>query len=170
MKNNVILIGMPGAGKSTLGRACASELQREFIDTDKLIEQRAQQKLQVIVDQHGHMALRKLEAEVLGELNCSNSIVATGGSAVYSSEAMQHLKHIGHLVHLDLSLSSIDKRITNFASRGLARAPGQDLEALYLERQKLYSHWAEQRLDCEKLNQDQATKALLKLCKSLTIQ
>ena len=145
----VILIGMPGVGKTTLGATLATSLGCEFIDTDLLIEQAEQQSLQAIVDQRGYLQLREIEERILLALDCEDSVVATGGSAVYSVAAMAHLKRLGTVIYLRASLATLQRRIDNFESRGLARSPGQSLASLFAERGPLYERYADRVLDCE---------------------
>lgn len=142
-KTNVVLIGMPGAGKSTVGVLLARQLGKGFIDTDLLIQARAGKTLQDIVDQQGHNALRALEAEVLTALRCHDQVIATGGSAVYSAEAMAALAADGVIIHLQVPMHVIRERITDFDTRGIARAAHQSLEDLYEEREQLYQHYAD---------------------------
>ncbi len=139
----MILIGMPGAGKSTLGIMLAKSLAKDFIDTDVLIQTRSGQLLQDIVDNQGYLTLRILEEQVLLDLDVSNAVIATGGSAVYSKAAMEYLKSLGTIVYLDVSFENIQKRVSNFSTRGLASAPGQNLQEIYQERTSLYKRSAE---------------------------
>lgn len=142
-KSNLVLIGMPGAGKSTLGELLARQLQRPFVDTDRLLEQELGQSLQEVVDTRGHLALRALEAELALRLNLQGAIIATGGSMVYSREAMLALRRIGRIVYLDVPLPAIQARIGSGEGRGLARPDGQTLADLFAEREPLYRLWAE---------------------------
>ncbi|QGM21245.1 AAA family ATPase [Spiribacter sp. 2438] len=155
--DNVVLIGMPGAGKSTVGVLLARELGLDFVDTDLLIQRREGRRLQDIVDTGGHQALRRIEAEVLTRLDCRGHVIATGGSAVYSEAAMAQLSHHGVIVHLDVTLAVIAARVTDFDTRGIARAAGQSLEDLYRERQALYRHYADLTVDVS--HRDQAASA-----------
>jgi shikimate kinase len=143
IRHNLVLIGMPGAGKTTLGPLLASALGLGFIDTDGLIETREGSSLQAIVDRRGHQALRVLEAETLMALQCRDQVIATGGSAVYSPAAMTALRADGLLLHLHVELAVVLERVTDVDTRGLARAAGQRLEDLYAEREALYRHYAE---------------------------
>ena len=145
----VVLIGMPGAGKSTLGAALAARRGLAFIDTDALIEQREKQSLQEIVDQRGYLQLREIEERILLSLDCHNAVVATGGSAVYSAKAMAHLAQLGTIVYLQVSLETLQQRIDNYESRGLARSPGQSLADLYAERSPLYARYATTIINCD---------------------
>ncbi|WP_018417037.1 shikimate kinase [Teredinibacter turnerae] len=142
-ESSVILIGMPGAGKSTTGVLLAKRLAKAFIDTDILIQQQVDMTLQDYLNQHGYMALRELEADVLMSASLENAVVATGGSAVYSDSAMRRLATLGPRVFLDLKLSSMLARIHNQATRGLASQPGATLETIFAERSPLYRQYAD---------------------------
>ena len=145
--NNIILIGMPGSGKSTVGVQLAKHLGLNFIDTDLLIQARQGQKLQTILDQKGYLALREIEAQELLRLSLDGDLVATGGSAVYSEKAMNHLKQQGTIVYLRVDFEEIQKRIQNEGSRGIARPADQSLESVYLERTGLYEKFADITID-----------------------
>lgn len=161
-KTNVVLIGMPGAGKSTVGVLLARRLGKGFIDTDLLIQARAGQTLQDIVDREGHTALRELEAEVLTALHCHDQVIATGGSAVYSAKAMAALGSNGIIVHLHVPMAVILKRVTDFDTRGIARAANQTLEDLYEEREQLYQHYADISVAVGDTDQEGAVTAVLR--------
>jgi shikimate kinase len=142
-KSNIVLIGMPGAGKSTVGVILAKQIAWGFVDTDVLIQTARGRSLQSIVDAEGYLALRAIEEKVLLGLKLSHHVIATGGSAVYSAEAMAHLKKDGVVVFLNTPLTLLEQRIQNFATRGLAKIPGQSLEALFEERLVLYQQYAD---------------------------
>ena len=146
-RTNLVFIGLPGSGKSTLGRHLAEALEWEFLDTDDVIEQEAGESLQSIVDTKGYLSLREQEAKVLSALECTNTVIATGGSAVYSDSAMTHLRQLGPLVWLDVELEELLKRIGDPGERGLAKPPTQTLEELFHERNDLYPRWAEHRVE-----------------------
>ena len=143
----VTLIGMPGTGKSTIGVLLAKRLVLHFVDTDLLIQARTGESLQQTMDRDGYLHLRRIEEQVLLELNADEAVIATGGSAVYSEAAMAHLGSQSTIVHLDASLEVVRQRIGNFADRGIARAADQSLEDLYHERQALYRRWAQITID-----------------------
>lgn len=145
---NLILIGMPGAGKSTIGVLLAKELARDFVDTDLLIQLRKGKTLQDILLEEGHEALRAIEAEVLQSVSGEGLVIATGGSAVYSESAMAHLRRQGQTIYLQLPLEIIRQRITNPDTRGLAKPEGQSLEELYQERLPLYQRYADITIEC----------------------
>ena len=149
--NSIILIGMPGSGKSTLGRQLAEYLGFNFIDTDGLIEKHQGQSLQTILDKQGYLALRKIEAEELLQLRLERHVVATGGSAVYSEKAMEHLRKQGVIVYLSVDFEEILKRIDNEDCRGIARPADQSLQSVYAERTPLYQEFAQITIDNNQL-------------------
>jgi shikimate kinase len=142
-KSNIVLIGMPGAGKSTVGILLAKLSSRDFVDTDVLIQVSRGRSLQEIVDTEGHMALRRIEENVLLRLRFRNHVIATGGSAVYSHAAMAHLKAHGIAVFLDTDLVTLNARVRDFETRGLAKRPDQSFSDLFEERLVLYKRYAD---------------------------
>lgn len=147
-KSNIVLIGMPGSGKSTLGVLLAKRMLLDFVDTDVLIQLHDGRKLQDILDNDGYLALREIECGVINKLNCSNHVVATGGSAVYCEPAMHHLKEDGSIIFLDLDYEGIVQRVKDFATRGIACRPGQSFREVYEERLVLYKKYADITIDC----------------------
>jgi shikimate kinase len=147
IKTNVILIGMPGAGKSTLGVQLAKCLGLDFVDTDLLIQSQQGEQLQSILDTKGYQALRDIEEQVLLSIRFSNTLIATGGSAVYSTKAMQQLKSLGVVVFLEVGLTALQSRVNgegnNEASRGIARPEGQSFADVFAERSPLYQRYAD---------------------------
>ena len=147
-RSNIILIGMPGSGKSTVGVILAKLTSRGFIDTDVLIQTREGRTLQDIVDKDGYRVLRKIEEEVLLKLECRDHVIATGGSAVYSSDAMGHLKANAVTVFLNVDLATLKARIHDYDTRGLAKRPDQSVDDLFSERFALYRQFADITIDC----------------------
>src|SRR5205814_10625566 len=141
--DNIILIGMPGAGKSTLGVLLAKATGRGFIDTDVQLQARHGARLQSILDQSGVSVFRELECATICELDCRHTVIATGGSAVYSPVAMQHLRAGATIVHLHLPLLLLAERLADFDQRGVVRAAGQSLASVYEERLPLYQQYAD---------------------------
>ena len=159
--NSLILIGMPGSGKSTLGILVAKMLAKDFVDTDLLIQIQQDKTLQDIVDNQGYLALRDIEEQVLLNTHYTNHIIATGGSAVYSGKAMEHLRHYGQIIFLDVALSDLLTRVTDIDTRGLARKPDQSFEDLYKERRALYQSYAAITIDCTGKSQQQILEEII---------
>ncbi len=171
MKSNLTLIGMPGAGKSTIGIILAKFLSFGFIDTDILIQINRQKSLQQIIDESDHLNLRQIEEEEILKINVENNIIATGGSAVYSRKAMNHLKAISIIIFLKVGYEEITKRIHNFNTRGIAREKDQTFRDLYDERQVLYNRYGELTIDCAGLDQEEiAWKISKQITKRAVIQ
>ncbi len=155
MKSNITLIGMPGAGKSTIGIILAKYTGLGFIDTDVLIQTNRQKTLQQIMDESDYLNLRAIEEEEILQLDVENHVIATGGSVVYSEKSMAHLTGISKIVFLDVNFEEIKNRIHNFTTRGIAKSDSQSFEELFTERQLLYRKYAEIRIDCNELDQEQ---------------
>ncbi len=162
MSRNLIFIGMPGSGKSTVGVLAAKRLGMGFVDTDLLIQEEAGRTLQEIVDQDGYQALRHIEEQVLLKLSVENQVISTGGSAVYSDAAMRHLKANGTVVFLDIPLDVVIQRIGDYSLRGISRRPDQSLSELFDERFALYSRYADITVKGEGLTQDQVCEAIIR--------
>jgi len=158
---NLILIGMPGAGKSTIGRLLARRLGMSWLDTDRLIEGERHASLQALIDRHGLQHFRQLEEAALLSLACRRTVVATGGSAVYSEAGMAHLRTLGVIVWLDAPLPVLVDRIHNLTRRGLVMRPDQDLATLYAERLPLYRRWAEIHIPSHEGTPEQAADRVL---------
>ncbi|MDQ2077166.1 shikimate kinase [Marinimicrobium sp. ABcell2] len=146
--DSLILIGMPGSGKSTVGILLAKELVKGFVDTDLLIQEREGQPLQEIINNADFQALRNIEEQVLLATDFPNHVIATGGSAVYSDAGMNHLRTYGRVVFLDVPLDELQMRVTNYAARGIAAPHGQTLAQLYDERRALYRRYADITIEC----------------------
>jgi len=149
LASSLCLIGMPGSGKTTVGRLLAERTGRQFIDTDDLIRSSTGRPLQDIVDHDGYLALRSIEHDIIRDLDCQNVVISTGGSAVYSDAAMQHLRNIATIIYLALPLSVIENRIQDLDTRGLAKRADQSLADLYAERVPLYERHADIRVDAD---------------------
>ena len=162
-KTNIVLIGMPGSGKSTVGPLLARETNKSFLDTDALIEAQQQCSLQDIVDKRGYLALRTIESQCLLKLSVVNTVVATGGSVVYGEDAMRHLGNHGTIVFLRVELETVKQRITNYGSRGLAKAENQTLGELYDERLSLYTKFATVELHCDSLQPEVVSRQIARL-------
>jgi len=154
LKSNIVLVGMPGSGKSTVGVILAKLLSYGFVDTDVLIQTSQKCSLQEIVDRDGHVVLRKVEEDILLNIDTQNHVIATGGSAVYSNRAMAHLTSIGIVVFLEVDLASLEMRIQNIGTRGIAKRPEQSLADLFGEREPLYKKFADVTVSCSALTQE----------------
>jgi shikimate kinase len=155
MKPNLTLIGMPGAGKSTVGIILAKMLSFGFMDTDILIQVSQRKSLQQIMDESDHLNLRNIEEREILNIDVAGHVIATGGSAAYSEKAMTHLQAISEIVFLRVGYEEILKRIHNVATRGIAKSKDQTLLDLYNERQLLYERYAESTIDCAGLDQEE---------------
>jgi len=156
---------MPGAGKSTVGVILAKLTSRDFIDTDVLIQIAQGRLLQDIVDMEGHMALRRIEEDIILGLQCDHHVIATGGSAVYSAVAMEHLKSNGSIVFLDVDLPTLESRVHDFDTRGLAKRPDQTISELFEERIILYRKYADVTVDCMGLCHEEVCAQIIKRVK-----
>jgi shikimate kinase len=140
---NVILIGMPACGKSITGVVLAKTMRNSFIDTDLLIQEKEERPLQDIINENGNDYYRKVEEEVLCSVNTTNSVISTGGSAIYYDSAMKHLKEQGTVVYLKVSLETIESRLDNIKTRGVTMEKGATIATLYDERIPLYEKYAD---------------------------
>lgn len=145
----ITFIGMPGCGKSCMGRAMAGKLKMKLIDSDKLIEKRCGKKLQELIDELGVEEFRRIEEETLLSIEGDNLIISTGGSAVYSKAGMTHLKEIGKVFYLFCSYETVRERIGDFSKRGIVLKPGQTIKDLYDERAPLYKGYADVTILCD---------------------
>ena len=143
MKNNITLIGMPGAGKSTVGVVLAKVMGYRFVDSDLVIQEKTGKLLSEIIAEKGTEGFLQIEDEINAELDCKKSIIATGGSAVYCKNAMAHLKEISTVVYIKLPYEKVEKRRGNLKDRGVALKEGQTLKDLYEERCPLYEKYAD---------------------------
>jgi shikimate kinase len=155
MKNNITLIGMPGAGKSTVGIILAKIMSFGFIDTDVLIQINRQKSLQEIIDGSDYLNLREIEEEEILKINIGSHVIATGGSVVYSERAMSHLRSISNIVFLEVEFEEIKRRIHNFKTRGIAKAETQTFRDLFDERQSLYKKYADLTIDSNQRDQEE---------------
>lgn len=147
-KTNIVLTGMAGAGKSTIGKALAQRMALGFIDVDTLIEDDQHLPLQQILDTLGLDAFRLLEEKVLLTIDTQNHVIATGGSAIYSEAGIIHLKKLARLVFLDVPLPILQQRVGDFATRGLVKAENQSFAEVYAERLPLYQRHADHTVHC----------------------
>ncbi len=147
MKDNIVLIGMPGVGKSTLGVVLAKELGYEFVDADLLIQKRENRLLKEIIAEDGVDGFLKIENDVNASIESHKTVIATGGSVIYGDEAMNHLGEIGTVVYLKLDYETLDSRLGSLKGRGVVLKDGQNLKSLYDERIPLYEKYADVIVD-----------------------
>ncbi len=162
---NIVLIGMPGVGKSTVGVLLAKTLARGFLDTDVAIQSAEKRRLMDIIQSQGAEAFCTLEEQYVLGLECTGCVVATGGSVVYSEAAMKYLHEVGVTVHLVLPLERLSERLTNLDIRGVVRLKGQPLDALYEERMPLYVRHADVEIDCTGLTHEQVVERVVLVLK-----
>ena len=160
--SSIVLIGMPGAGKSSIGVLLAGKLGLEFVDTDTSIERECGNSIQELLDQSGYLSVRAVEEAVLLKVSTKGKVVATGGSAVYSAAGMAHLKTNAVTVFLDINIEEINQRINDFDDRGIVRKPNQTLAELFTERRELYLRYADIRLECNHQDVEQCLQQLIK--------
>ena len=163
--NNITLIGMPGAGKSTIGVVLAKVLGYQFLDSDLLIQKQEKRRLSEIIEEEGYKGFNDVENRVNASIEAENTVIATGGSVVYCEEAMEHLKSIGTVVYLKLSLNALSKRLGNLKGRGVLLREGQNLTDLYEERTPLYEKYADIVIDEEGKDLEASLEILLKTLK-----
>ena len=145
---NIILIGMSGVGKSTLGKLLAKKLNMNFLDTDSLIQSSQNMKLQEILNKNGIDYFMKIEKSILCKINVENTIIATGGSAVYYESAMKHLKKNGIIVYLYVPYDELFSRLSNIEKRGIVMEAGSTFKDVYDSRLKLYEKYSDLTIDC----------------------
>ena len=160
---NIILIGMPTAGKSTVGVILAKVLGYQFIDSDLIIQTQEDKLLKDIIKEQGVDGFLSIENQVNASIEAKNSIIATGGSVVYGEEAMQHLRSIGTVVYIKLSFEAINERLGNVKQRGVVLRKGQTLRELYDERMPLYEKYAHIVVDAEKLGVEELVSKITSL-------
>ena len=153
-RDNVVLIGMPGAGKSTLGIVLAKIMNYDFVDADLLIQQQSDKTLERIIDALGPEGFIQVENQVLSEITCERTVIATGGSAVYSDEAMAHLSSIGRVVYLQIDYDELKGRLSDLSERGVVMKGGigMSLHDLFDERKPLYEKHSDITVDVNDLS------------------
>lgn len=145
---NIILIGLPGAGKSTLGVILAKSLRKRFVDTDLLIQEETGRHLQEILDTDGTDAFIAIEEATILAARFRNTVVATGGSVIFSAKAMEHLRRNGIILYLKISCDEMMQRLDNITTRGIVLHPGESLAGMYAERVPLYEKYADITVEC----------------------
>ncbi len=165
MKSNIVLIGMPGCGKSTCGVLAAKALLKNFFDTDLLIQNNENSTLQNILDEKGIEYFKKAEEDAIVSLNIRGTVIATGGSVVYSEKAMEHLKEIGKVIYLHLSYETMEKRINNITTRGVVLGKNRTLKDMYNERLSLYNKYADEIVYCDNLTVEETVEKIVNVSK-----
>lgn len=145
---NIVLIGMPGVGKSTIGVVLAKKMGFSFVDSDLLIQEREGRLLHEIIEEEGLEGFRRIEEEVNASIQLKNAVIATGGSAIYGEKAMEHLKEIGVVIYLKLPYEELVNRLGDLEERGVAMKENQTLKELMEERSPLYEKYADLTIDC----------------------
>lgn len=161
--DNIILIGMPGAGKSTLGVLLAKAMNYRFADTDLMIQDYTGEFLYKTIENKGIEEFLKIEEKVLCEVSLNRTVIATGGSAVYGEKAMQHLSSIGKILYIKLSYEEIERRVKNITTRGIVMKHGKTLKDVYDERISLYEKYADYTVDCDKLSIEESVAKIVDL-------
>ena len=160
--DNIVLIGMPGCGKSTIGVLLAKILGYSFLDTDLIIQHAEGKRLFEIIRDKGSDYFAETENSILSQIRAHKTVIATGGSAVYGKEAMENLSSIGCVVYLEVSPKRISKRIRNFSARGIVMENGQSINELYKERHPLYKKYAHITVNCNTGTLRQNTEKIIK--------
>ncbi len=161
MKDNIVLIGMPGVGKSTVGVILAKMIGYQFTDADLLIQKQEGKLLHEIIAEKGTDGFIEIEERVNASIEASHTIIATGGSVVYGKKAMEHLSHIGTVVYLKVPYDILEKRLEDIKGRGVVLKEGQTLRTLYDERTPLYEKYADIEISEDGLNVEQTVEKLL---------
>ena len=159
---NIVLIGMPGVGKSTVGVILAKELGYRFLDTDLLIQEREGIRLKEILERDGVDGFLSIEEEICATLQAERSVIATGGSVVYGEKAMAHFQEIGTIVYLRLPYAQLEKRLGDLRNRGVVLRDGQTLQELYSERTPLYERYADITVEENGLDMEETLTAVRK--------
>ena len=162
-KENIVLIGMPGSGKSTVGVILAKVLGYTFVDSDLLIQKEEKQLLKDIIAREGQDGFLRIENRVNKSIDTEKSVIATGGSVVYCQEAMEHLKKIGTVIYLKLDYQNLNRRLSNLIGRGVVLKKGQTLKDLYEERMPLYEKYADHIIDEKKTNAEGTLQKILEI-------
>lgn len=163
----ITLIGMPGSGKTCMGRGIAGKLKMKLIDVDNVIEERMGKPLHQLIEELGTEQFKRIEEEAILSINEDNAVISTGGSAVYYERAMMHLKSLGKIVYLYAGIPILKERLGDFSKRGILFAPGQTFEGLYKERCALYEKYADITVNCDGMAYGRYRAAAIKSIKSL---
>ena len=162
---NYVLIGMPTSGKSTVGVMLAKEICYDFLDTDILLQRREKKMIQQMLDEDGLEAFYKVEEDALCAVDADETVISTGGSAVYSAKGMENVCKNAKVIYLELPLEEVYHRIENLHSRGIAGLSVKHFTKIYMERKALYEKYADITVDASGLSKDQLLKKILKIIK-----
>lgn len=160
-KKNIVLIGMPGAGKSTIGVLLAKAINFDFLDTDLAIQNKEGKRLFEIINEQGIEEFLRIENDVLSKLQPSNTVISTGGSAVFGREGMKNLSERGIVVYIKLSCEEIERRVNNIKTRGIVMKKGKTLADVYAERVPLYEEYADITIETENLTIEESVSLLV---------
>lgn len=163
MSSNIVLIGMPGSGKSTCGVLAAKALLKNFFDTDLLLQNLEGKRLQSIINENGIEYFNEAEERAILSLNIRGTVIATGGSVVYSEKAMAHLRSLGKIIYLRLGYEEMEKRIKNITTRGIVLKEGETLLDMYNERAPLYERYADEILNCDGMTVEETVESIVLL-------
>ena len=159
---NIILIGMPGAGKSTVGVLLAKSMAYDFLDTDLVIQNQQKSKLQKIIDEQGIEAFLDCEEQALLSVSCEKTIIATGGSAIFSEKGMEHLKKDGICVYLKVDEKELVRRLRNIKTRGIACKKGETVAQIIAQREAYYNRYADITIECENTTAEEVVGKIIK--------
>lgn len=163
MSSNIVLIGMPGSGKSTCGVLAAKALLKNFFDTDLLLQNLEGKRLQSIINENGIEYFNEAEEKAILSLDIRGTVIATGGSVVYNEKAMAHLRSLGKIIYLRLGYEEMEKRIKNITTRGIVLKEGETLLDMYNERAPLYERYADEILNCDGMTVEETVESIVLL-------
>lgn len=163
MSSNIVLIGMPGSGKSTCGVLAAKALLKNFFDTYLLLQNLEGKRLQSIINENGIEYFNEAEEKAILSLDIQGTVIATGGSVVYSEKAMAHLRSLGKIIYLRLGYEEMEKRIKNITTRGIVLKEGETLLDMYNERAPLYERYADEILNCDGMTVEETVESIVLL-------
>ena len=169
MKNNIVLIGMPGVGKSTIGVILAKELGYQFMDTDLIIQKKENRLLREIIEQEGVDGFLDVENQVNSGIEAERTVIATGGSAVYGREAMKHFREIGTIIYLRLPFEKLRERLGNLRGRGVVLKENKSLRDIFEERSVLYQQYADVIIDEENKDIESTLREILNFCLQIDV-
>ena len=162
-KSNIVLIGMPGCGKSTVGVLLAKRMGLHFVDTDLFIQAGEGKSLRRLIEVYGMNRFCEIESQYVQRVDVTDSVIATGGSVVYYNSAMKHLQMTGQMIYMKLPLAELERRLGDLNARGVVLEPTETLASLYKKRVPLYEKWADETDDLSGLNHEQSVEVILEI-------